>query len=428
MTAKTELAGTEVARANAPSSRSRGTLLIVDDDVSVLDSLRMLFKGEYDLLFANDMPAAIKLAQENDIFVALLDIRLGGGISGIDVLERLKFVKPDIEAIMMTGFAPGDTILKALRLGAREYIYKPYEISTMRAAVSEAMQRYTLKSQISSSGEKIQQLLSDLRNQRVEEQIARTRGDILASIIHDLNNPLTVVYGFVQSLHERMNRAEHLEPEDLEFIKQRLNTVLRQTKHAVEISRRYLDILRNRSDKNAPRVSVSQLLHDLDPLVRVHPSLHGNEFRLTPFGEDVAVKADGTDVIQILKNLAVNAFQSSAQSKRVEISGEVLRTALDLTSFKDGPNDRLLNADCMDNTVPLVKIQVSDTGPGIPADVLPKIFQAYFSTKGPREGTGLGLSIIQRLVKQSNGALHCHTKIGEGTTFTVYLPGAGLAR
>jgi signal transduction histidine kinase len=82
----------------------------------------------------------------------------------------------------------------------------------------------------------------------------------------------------------------------------------------------------------------------------------------------------------------------------------------------------------MNNSVPLVKFQVRDTGPGIPTDVLPKIFQAFFTTKGSREGTGLGLSIIQRLVKEGNGALHCHTEVGEGTTFTVYLPGAELAK
>jgi signal transduction histidine kinase len=78
----------------------------------------------------------------------------------------------------------------------------------------------------------------------------------------------------------------------------------------------------------------------------------------------------------------------------------------------------------MDNTAPLVKFQVADDGPGIPAEVLPKIFQPYFTTKGPRHGTGLGLNIVQRLIKEGNGALHVHTELGKGTTFTVYLPGA----
>ncbi len=102
-------------------------------------------------------------------------------------------------------------------------------------------------------------------------------------------------------------------------------------------------------------------------------------------------------MIQILQNLAVNALQCAPQPHRVEVGGEVLRAPLDLTAFKDGPNDRLLNVEGLDNTAPLVKFWVRDNGPGIPPEVLPKIFQPYFTTKGPREGTGLGLNIVQRL-------------------------------
>jgi signal transduction histidine kinase len=160
--------------------------------------------------------------------------------------------------------------------------------------------------------------------------------------------------------------------------------------------------------------------------VRVHPSLLENEFSTTPLAEDIAVKINGTDLIQILLNLTVNAFQCAQFSHRVEAGGETLRAPLNLAKFKDGLNDRLLNVENMENTAPLVKLWVRDNGPGIPAEVLPKIFQPYFTTKGPRQGTGLGLNIVQRLIKEGGGALHVHTQSGEGTTFTLYLPGAEL--
>ena len=73
-------------------------------------------------------------------------------------------------------------------------------------------------------------------------------------------------------------------------------------------------------------------------------------------------------------------------------------------------------------------MRVTDKGPGIPAEVLPKIFQPYFTTKGPRHGTGLGLNIVQRLVKEGNGALHVKTFLGQGSTFSVYLPGIDLPK
>ena len=407
--------------------RRRGTLLIVDDEDGPRQSLRVIFKDDYDLLMADDGPSAIELAQKNQIDVAVLDIRMAG-MSGIEVLERLKYVNPNIEAIMMTAFETTDTIRQALRLRACDYINKPFDIATMRGAVNQAMQRCRLEGEIHSSAEKVQELLTELQDQRIEEQIAKTRGDIYASIIHDINGPLTVISGFVQVLSQRLNQPSRMELEDLEFIKDRLRIISRQVGNCVEISRRYLGFLRSRSKEHAPNVSVNQLLHDLDQLVRVHPSQLENEFVATPLSEDIGVKINGTDLIQVLLNLTVNAFQCAPLPHRVEVGGEVVRTALDLTKFKDGPSDRLLNVENMDNTAPLVKLWVRDNGPGIPAEVLPKIFQPYFTTKGPRQGTGLGLNIVQRLIKEASGMLHVHTKTGEGTIFSIYLPGTVMAK
>ena len=427
LTAEPLIAKSNPAESDSTTFRKRrGTLLIVDDEDGPRQSLRVIFKDEYDLLMAEDGPTAIELAQKHPIDVAVLDIRMAG-MSGIEVLERLKYVNPGIEAIMMTAFETTDTIRQALRLRACDYINKPFDLATIRAAVGQAMQRRTLESEIHSSAEKVQELLSELQNQKVEEQIAKTRGDIYASIIHDINGPLTVISGFVQVLTQRLNRSSRLEMEDLEFIKDRLRIIARQVGNCVEISRRYLGFLRRQTDE-APRASVNQLLKDLEQLIRVHPGRSDNEFGVQPLAEDFGVKMNGTDVIQILLNLAVNAFQCAPMSHRVEIGGEMLREPLDLTTFKDGPNDRLLNVESMDNTAPLVKLWVSDSGPGIPAEVLPKIFQPYFTTKGPRQGTGLGLNIVQRLIKEGKGALHVHTRSGEGTTFTIYLPGAALAK
>ena len=406
--------------------KHRGTLLVVDDEEGPRQSLRVIFKDEYDLLMAEDGPTAIELAKQHPIDVAVLDIRMAG-MSGIEVLERLKYVNPNIEAIMMTAFETTDTIRQALRLRACDYINKPFEVATMRAAVNQAMQRRKLEGEIHSNAEKVQELLAELQNEKIEEQIAKTRGDIYASIIHDINGPLTVISGFTQVLNQRLNRNSRLEMEDLEFIKDRLRIIARQVGNCVEISRRYLGFLRRKSEE-APQANVNQLLKDLEQLIRIHPTLHGNEFSVSPLAENAGVKINGTDVIQILLNLAVNAFQCEPLSHRVEIGGEVLRAPLDLAAFKDGPNDRLLNVESMDNTAPLVKFCVTDNGPGIPAEVLPKIFQPYFTTKGPRQGTGLGLNIVQRLIKEGHGALHVHTKPGEGTTFTIYLPGAELAK
>jgi two-component system, sensor histidine kinase and response regulator len=408
-----------------PPPRRKGTLLIVDDEEGARQSLRVIFKDDYQILVAGDGASAVKLAQNNKIDAAVLDIRMAG-MSGIEVLERLKYVDPNIEVVMMTAFETTDTMRQALRLRACDYINKPFDVSTMRAAVANAMQRRTLESEIHTNAEKLQQLIGELQNQKIEEQMAQTRGEIYASIIHDINGPLTVISGFVQLMNQRIGNATRLEVEDLAFIKDRLKTITRQVTNCIEISRRYLSFLRRQPDE-APRVGLNQLLSDLSHLVRVHPSLGANQFEARPLASDIGVHMNGTDVIQVLLNLTVNALQCAPKPHSVEIESRVLDRPLDLTTFRDGPENRLLNVENLENTAPLLMMTVRDTGPGIPPEILPKIFQPYFSTKGPRQGTGLGLNIVQRLVKEAKGALHVHTRPGEGTTFTVYLPAVPLA-
>jgi two-component system sensor histidine kinase/response regulator len=408
-----------------PASRRRGTLLIVDDEEGPRLSLQFIFKDDYDILMASNGPAAIELAQNNRIDVAVLDIRMSG-MSGIEVLERLKFVDPGIEVVMMTAFETTDTMRQALRLRACDYINKPFDLATMRAAVGNAMQRRTLESEIHTNAEKLQELLGELQNQKIEEQITHTRGEIYASIIHDINGPLTVISGFIQLMNQRIGNSTRIEVEDLEFIKDRLKTITRQVTNCIEISRRYLSFLRQQTD-DAPRVGVNQLLTDLSHLVRVHPSKQNHYFEIHSLPKDIGVSMNGTDVIQVLLNLTVNAFQCSPSSHSVVVECRVLEQSLELATFKDGPQERLLNVENFKNSAPLLKMSVRDSGPGVPAEILPKIFQPYFTTKGANHGTGLGLNIVQRLVKEARGALHVRTELGEGTTFTVYLPALPLA-
>ncbi len=407
-------------------ARRKGTLLIVDDEAAVRASLRVVFQDDYEVIMAEDGPTAIELAQKTRADAAILDIKMKQ-MSGLEVLERLKYVDPSIEVVMLTAFETADLMRQALRLRACDYITKPFDVPTLRAAVAKAMQRRTLASDIHTDAEKLQALLAELQDQKVEEQMAKTRGEIYASIIHDINGPLTVISGFVQLLNQRLGNATRLELEDLRFMQDRLKTITRQVGNCVEISRRYLSFLRQQPEE-APRVGVNQLLTDLGHLVRVHPSLQNNQFSVHPLAEDVGVHMNGTDVIQLLLNLAVNGFQCTPQVHAVNIEGRVLRQPIDLTALKDTPRDRLLNVEHFESSAPTLVLSVSDNGPGIPPETLPKIFQAFFSTKRAKQGTGLGLNIVQRLVREAKGALHVHTEPGQGTTFTVYLPAVHMAQ
>jgi len=411
----------------AETPRRKGTLLIVDDEDGPRLSVQLIFKNDYDILLAADGPTAIKLAEQHRVDVAVCDIKMQG-MSGIEVLERLKFVDPGIEVIMMTAFETTETIRKALQLRACDYVNKPFDVARMREIVSGAMQRRTLESEILTNSEKLRQLTDELQNYKVQQQIAQTRGDIYASIIHDINGPLTVISGFLQMINQRITSVEQPSTKDLDFTRDKLKVVTRQVTNCIEISRRYLHFLRKQADDTAPRVGVNQLLADLNHLLRVHPALLDNQFEITPLTEDIGARMHGTDFIQAVLNLVVNAFQCSPHPHRVGITGRVLRAPLDLAEFKDTPETRLINVEGLNNTAPLLELSVTDDGPGISPEILPKIFDTYFTTKGPRQGTGLGLNIVLRLVRDAGGALHVKSQYGRGTVFTLFLPAAELAK
>src|SRR5258708_3004377 len=234
-----------------PAPPQKRTLLIVDDEEGPRQSLRVIFKDDYNLLMANDGSRAIELAKQNKIDVAITDIRMVG-MSGVELLEHLKSVDPGIEVIMLTAYETVDTLRLALRLGACDYLNKPFDISTMRKAVASAMERRSLSEEIRNNGQQLQELQKELQNQKMVEEITRTRGEIYASIIHDINGPLTVISGFIQLMNQRICATSRVEGEDLDFVKDRLKTITRQVTNCIEISPRYLSFFRQTSVATPP--------------------------------------------------------------------------------------------------------------------------------------------------------------------------------
>ncbi len=406
----------------APTAETppKRTLLIVDDEDGPRQSLRVVFKDQYNLLLAEDGVRAIELAKQQRIDVTITDIKMAG-MSGVELLEQLKAVDPGIEVIMLTAFETVDTLRTALRLGACDYLNKPFDLATMRKAVANAMERRSLGEEIRNNSKALQELQRELQDQRMVEEITRTRGEIYASIIHDINGPLTVISGFIQLMNQRIGNTARLEGDDLDFVKDRLRTITRQVTNCIEISRRYLGFLRQGASEH-PAVSVNHILGDLKELIRVHPAVKDNEFILEPLAEDVAVRINGTDLIQILLNLAVNGFQCAPYKHTVEIKGCMVRESLDLAKFVDGAEERLIDREDFKNVAPLLCLTVADNGPGIPSEILPRIFDPYFTTKAALQGTGLGLNVVKRLTREIKAALHVRTRPGSGTTFTLYLP------
>ena len=410
----------ELPREEGPAAAQTRSLLIVDDDEGPRKTLSIIFKDHYDVLTAKDGASALAIANARRVDAAIVDIRMPG-LSGIETLAGLKKIDPGIEVVILTAYETLETARNSLRMGACDYLTKPFELPTMRAAVARAMERRFVSDRVADGHRELEELRRTVYDFKVGEQTAKAKGEIYASVIHDINGPMTVISGFIDIVNNNLAGSEGVEGVQLEELKNHLAQITRQVDACIDISRRYLDFFRERRERSAV-VRVNQALQDLVDLLRVHPAAKGNKVALEKLDVDASIAINGTDFIQCLLNLAINGLQCIDRPHAVTIVVRRMEKPLDVGDIPDLPGDRLINVGGLKGEEPLIAVAVSDDGDGIPDEVAGQLFESYVTTKSEGKGTGLGLAIVQRFVREAGGAIRLESKRGLGTTFTLLFP------
>jgi signal transduction histidine kinase len=407
-----------VSKINGPGAE-KPVLLVVDDEDGPRTSLKVVFKNDYEVLLASNGADAIKLARNNRVDIAILDI-LMHGMSGVDVLRELKQHDEDIEVIMLTAYETLDTARQALRLGAREYLNKPFDIAALRTAARNALAKRRTTRELKSAHIRLKQLQEEIANAAKNGPGVRG-GDTAGNILHDLNSPLTVINGFIELIHRQVSNVASLDGEELDQMRLSISRVHSQVVRCLEISRRYLGV-RHAGEATADSVAVNEVLLDLEELLSKHPCAAGSELTISALDDHTHAAISGTDLLRVLINLALNGLQSSSAPLRVEIIAQAIPEKFDLGGFTNGANERFIISEHFISSTPMIAISVRDNGPGIPASVVPRLFNETFTTKAPGKGTGLGLGSVKQLINEACGAIRLTTKPGQGSTFTVFLP------
>ncbi len=398
------------------------TMLVVDDEEGPRTALRMVFKSQFAVHCFDTPAAAIEFVEDHAVQVAVLDLHIGGAC-GLELLRRIKEVDPRIEVIILTAQETLDTAKLAMRRGACDYLSKPFDLRSIREAVGRAHRLRAATNTIENNAERMKALTEQLHDACSREEMARTANEIYAGVIHDLNNPMSIISGFVDLLVQRIEGTDSLTGQPLADLRNHLQTIGKQVDTCCEISSRYLRFMR-RVGSTPQLVPVNQVLTDLEQLLRNHPALKNTLLIVDPLGDDLVAGLQATELLQALLNLAINAFQCTEAPQTVRISAESYSRPLPISTFTNGPDTRYIGVETMKNVAPFVAISVADQGSGIPPHVLPRIFDAYFTTKTPGRGTGLGLSIVARLVRAAHGCIRVNTVPDQGTVMTLILPAA----
>jgi len=229
-------------------------------------------------------------------------------------------------------------------------------------------------------------------------------GQLSGGLAHDFNNLLVVIIGNLDLLQERMRHDKDA--------RELIEAMLQAAWRGADLTDQLLSFAR--------RQILQPRLIDLNALVRST----GGLLKRT-LGERIAIElrqaddlwpvaADPAQLESALTNLAINARDAMPRGGRllVETANRVLDEAYAELHREAVPGD-------------YVMLSVSDSGTGIPPEVLPRVFEPFFTTKGNGKGTGLGLSMVYGFVKQTQGHIQIYSEAGQGTTVRLYLPRAG---
>jgi len=395
------------------------TLLIVDDEVGSRTAIKIIFQDSYRILQAENGEVALDLLLKNQVDVAILDI-LMAEMTGTELLGKIKEFDPMLEVIMLTAYETLETTREALRHGASDYLTKPFDVPLIREAVNHAYKKRQLSTARNAAADELLKIRQELQDQILNEKMTRAQGEIYANILHDINNPLSVITLYMGVLSQSIKDPDHFKMHQATLLKE-MDCIRMEVKHCFNISRRYLGYLRHGGDE-ADFTSINQVLEDLQDFLQSHPDLNGHTLKIDLLPVDVNAAIHPIDLLQILLNLTSNALQCTLKKHEVRISVKLTVERIDLLLWKQDAQNRFVTGTGPSTPTAQVILEIKDNGPGIEEKILGQIFETQVTTKTAEEGTGLGLTIIKRLIEAAGGALHIHTEIGIGTLCTLYIP------
>ena len=415
--------------------------LIVDDLEENLVALEaLLARDGLTFLRARSGEDALELLLTHEIALAMLDVQMPG-MDGFELAEYMRGNERTrhVPIIFLTaGSADTQRRFRGYEAGAVDFIQKPIEADILRskaniffdlhqqrreilkqrdalAAGSKALADAAgqLEVQVRERTAELEDALARLRAETAERERAEASlrqsqkmeavGQLTGGIAHDFNNMLTGIMGSLDLMRRRiaMQRYDELD--------RFMDAATTSAERAASLTHRLLAFSRRQSLDLQP-LEINALVQSMSELVeRALPEQVKLELTLAP--DLPTALADANQLENAILNLALNARDAMREggsltiaTQRTDVLAHEIDTAPDLPAGE------------------FLIVSVTDTGTGIPPDVLDKVFDPFFTTKPVGEGTGLGLSMVYGFAQQSGGAVTIESEQGRGTCVKLYLP------
>lgn len=384
-------------------------ILLVDDEADILDALYDTLYEDYNVFKANNAKDALNILSKNHIDLIISDQRMPV-TTGVELFAQVNELYPHAGKVLLTGYADLQAIVDAINQGSVDkYITKPWTDGQIMKIVLEVLNARLRKS--------IEERKT-IEGQLVQSAKMASLGEMVAGIAHEINNPLSFIHANLGNLnkfitkvlglvdvYDKLDIAADIKGEikkskediNYEYLKSRMIEMIERSLIGSERMKKIITDLKTFSRLDAAEFAESDIHEALDVTLSI--LTHEYKDRIVvkkEYGKVPLVLCYIAKINQVFMNLLVNAGHA------IKGKGEVtIRTGIENS---------------------MVKIEIADTGGGIPDGVIDKIFDPFFTTKPVGSGTGLGLSISHAIIEKHKGTILVKSKLGEGTTFTVMIP------
>jgi len=361
----------------------KSIVLVIDDEASMRDSCsQILAKGGYQPEVAENGIVGLEKVQNVNPDLVLIDLMMPN-ISGLEVLDKIKEFDPSIISIVITGYATIESAVEAMKMGAYDFLPKPFTPDQLRIIIKRGLER--------------RRLILETESLRREKKLIEE--NFITMVSHQLRSPLgTIAQYFEVILGGIVGKVEPRQEEMLSKASGRLESLMGLINDWLNLARMNEDRI---VDKLKP-ISMKKVLEDIVTFIQPSAQKENITLELIPYSGNDLVSGDDETLAQVFSNLITNAIKYNKPNGRIKMS------------FKENED--------------FIAINIEDTGIGISEEHLPFIFDQFFRIKkdGKKksDGTGLGLSIAKKIVEAHRGTIRVTSELGKGSIFTVFLPKA----
>lgn len=371
---------------SAPLVTGRPKVLIVDDELGPRESISYLLQDEFEVMAVDRVDRGIELLTRESFAVVVMDIRMPQK-NGIQGLEEMRKIDPEVSIIMMTGYGALTTAQAAISLGANEYLKKPFDVDLLQQSVRRHATEGLERKKRTVMLKQLEGMYESVKTEQKKHQLTVGFSQAAAEMVHDICNPLVVAIGYTNML---LDEVRQLPPvgRNVERILHYAETLEKCSSFCLHLAESW-----RQTTRHAGEVDVVDLYATAADTKTV---LFFGTNRVEVVGSQGAlIQGVRFEVVRLLQNLVKNALESGATHVAVTVARE------------DGR----------------IVLSVADNGSGLPPAILESILKKPIeSTKA--HGTGLGMTICRHIVSAHQGEMKVAAREGGGTVFTMSFPAA----